>query len=145
MAVPSHDTPRFVCHGAASCDDVGRRSVLAASTTAATYRKTRDARRLVVRRFQMPLDSPGERRDASAVSTESVVVIVSLIFLLVGGSGWWYMRHRDTASGVPPRTDVPPPPIVRTSGTRPAVRLCGSNTVGAELAPALVTEFLKSR
>src|SRR5262245_51598017 len=93
----------------------------------------------------MPLDSPGGRHDGRSVNTQSVVGIVILIFLVLGVSGWWYLRHRDAGTPDTVRNGggrIPPPP---PPGTRPAVRICGSNTVGAELAPALVTEFLKSR
>jgi phosphate transport system substrate-binding protein len=58
--------------------------------------------------------------------------MIAVIALMLLG-GWWYLKHR------PPR--VPP---VQITNPRAALRIHGSNTIGAELGPALVEAYLKS-
>lgn len=58
--------------------------------------------------------------------------------LIVLGLGLWWFFKKPVTGDHPP----PPPPA---SSTRVDLRLHGSNTIGAQLAPELAAEFLRSR
>lgn len=76
--------------------------------------------------------------------------LVGAAIILIGGGGFIYVK-----SSQKPRTPVAAEVVPVTSAvgaiveTVPAgtvsIRLCGSNTIGAELAPALIEEFLKQK
>lgn len=67
--------------------------------------------------------------------------------LLVGAALWWWLQRAPTAAAAPatpatPTVVVSAPAAGVADGGSPVVRLHGSNTVGAALAPALVRAFL---
>jgi phosphate transport system substrate-binding protein len=72
--------------------------------------------------------------------------IAFIVVVAAGTAGLWYSHSRATAP-VPVASaelpaDAPGPPQPASSAS---VRLCGSNTIGAELAPALADEFLTAK
>lgn len=69
----------------------------------------------------------------------AAAVVLAMLAVGATAGGWWWRRQ--TSARTPaiaarvPAVAAPPPAV-------PALRLCGSNTIGAELAPALVEAFL---
>jgi len=85
----------------------------------------------------------GRGRRAGAMVAIGVAAAVAVVAALVIGRGRGAPRGAPPAEvGRPASGDAPAsPPAAAT----PTLRLCGSNTIGAELAPALVEAFLRRR
>ncbi|MEX8493792.1 substrate-binding domain-containing protein [Sphaerotilus sp.] len=116
--------------------------------------------RLAASRQPQALDTGGGRcsecgatlmAPAGAVRSAAPVrwLLPLLALLLVGSALWWWL-HRTPASPVAPAAAVTAvvavasasgPPVTGEAGSS-TIRLHGSNTVGAALAPALVKAFL---
>jgi phosphate transport system substrate-binding protein len=82
--------------------------------------------------------NPTDTRPASAFTVERLLVGLSIFALAMAGFITWSLR----------RHPVPPPAVASipvSTAPRPEVRLHGSNTIGAELVPALAEAFLQRR
>ncbi len=66
--------------------------------------------------------------------------LAAFALLVALASGLMFLRTR-----APATTATPPPPTPVATGPVPVVRLHGSNTIGAELVPALAEAFLSKR
>lgn len=73
----------------------------------------------------------------------------SLLVLLVLIAGLavavWQLAGKNTAAPGPARSAIPPSGRAVQHGPAAAFRLCGSNTIGSELGPALVRAYLAQR
>lgn len=81
-------------------------------------------------------DIRSARGRQAGIAAPVVVILVSLFALLLLG-GWWWVEHHPTPG---PK----PGPNPRSGRSNAVLRLHGSNTIGAKLAPALVTAYLKA-
>jgi phosphate transport system substrate-binding protein len=74
--------------------------------------------------------------------SSAVPILVVLLLLLIGGGSWFLLRKKgpDKGSSVVPMTSSSAP-----SGGNVVLRLHGSNTIGAKLAPDLAAAFLKQQ
>ena len=82
--------------------------------------------------------------EVKRAGSRSPVPIILLILLLAAGASWYLLRHRKssaTEGGVAPVSDTAAP--VATGNL--ILRLHGSNTVGAQLAPALAQAYLRQQ
>ncbi len=70
----------------------------------------------------------------------SLWALIPVLLLLagLGYTGYQFFKNRSTPEQPPAIGNTPV-----TSSTQASLRLCGSNTIGAQLAPALVSAFLK--
>jgi phosphate transport system substrate-binding protein len=98
--------------------------------------------------IQVAAATPGRRRWLVGLGIAVVAVIAAdvLLWRQPGGDGAAQLPpvaapepHPAAAAASPAPVEPPAPPAP------PALQLCGSNTVGAELAPALVEAFLKRK
>ena len=83
--------------------------------------------------------NPVEERQAS--STSPVLIVVVLLVLL--GGALWYLRSRKQTSGVdsPAASALP----ATRGGAQIILRMHGSNTIGAQLGPALAQAYLRQK
>lgn len=73
-----------------------------------------------------------ERR---APTSGPIVLVVVLVLLVVGGAGYWLLRRSLTGGGT----------IPSSGGMHVMMRLHGSNTIGAQLGPALAQAYLRQQ
>lgn len=80
-----------------------------------------------------------EERQSSSMGP--VVVLIFVVLLLAGGA--WYAYHSFTSSRK--TASAPPPQSTSGAAAKTILRLHGSNTIGAQLAPALAQAYLKQQ
>jgi phosphate transport system substrate-binding protein len=102
-----------------------------------------DGADFVCKECKRPLTAIGGEKRAASKIPVPVVVGVVLVMLLIGGGFYYFNSHRHSDTHLA-GTSVPAP---NGSGSHPAplLRLSGSNTIGAQLAPALVEAWLGER
>lgn len=85
------------------------------------------------------VSAAGSRRQAVGLISGAVVVLGGL----AAAGFWWSGRHKGTPGAPDVTNTTPPSNVPQAQDTAEVLRLHGSNTVGASLAPALVEAFLK--
>ena len=74
------------------------------------------------------------------------ILVVLLALLLIGGSAWYWFSHRQAGTaGTPGTTGSATVPPTATVAGEVLFRMHGSNTIGAQLGPALAQAFLKQQ
>src|SRR5271165_3692897 len=74
------------------------------------------------------------------------IAILLIVLLLIGAGSWYFLRHRSKGGGeAAPVTSSSGAPAVTSSGAEVILRLHGSNTIGAQLAPALAQAYLRQQ
>jgi hypothetical protein len=84
-----------------------------------------------------PATQPTRRRSALGIWALLLVIVVLLYGVLANTGGWWPFQ--------PSSPDPQPNPESLPDSSAQVVRLQGSNTVGADLAPDLAEGFLASK
>jgi phosphate transport system substrate-binding protein len=86
----------------------------------------------------IPPNDPNRQGTTSA----RVPVLIALFGVLLFGA-WWFLKHKSDNGNTTASTSTSSPANSSPAG-RVALRLHGSNTIGAALGPALVVGYLKS-
>jgi len=119
----------------------------AAATFASSLSKLEGSRRRTSVTGQTPISVAAPARSALP-SRASVAILLATACVLLG-SILWAKQQPSTASGVlalPEGGHAALAPAANSGmETEAVLRLCGSNTIGAELAPALVEAFLSDK
>ncbi len=86
----------------------------------------------------------GERTGQSSGDPLPKIIVAILLLLLLGAGGYYFWSHRGSGAKV---ADAPKNSAAVSTATASTtlLRLSGSNTIGAELAPALVEAWLTQR
>lgn len=78
------------------------------------------------------------------VDTRLAGLAALALALLACVGGWYWLRTRTTPTLVT-AAPIPAPPTAPAPAPETVLRLCGSNTIGDELAPTLVAAFLAAK
>jgi phosphate transport system substrate-binding protein len=68
--------------------------------------------------------------DAQQSVSRSPILLLALLVVVIAGGAWFLLRHRSAGDGTP-------------TGAKLILRLHGSNTIGAQLGPALAQAYLR--
>jgi phosphate transport system substrate-binding protein len=84
-----------------------------------------------------PATGPARPRSALGIRALLLVIVLLLYAVLANANGWWPFQ--------PSSTSAQPDPGVNPGSSAQVVRLEGSNTIGADLAPDLAEGFLAGK
>jgi phosphate transport system substrate-binding protein len=105
-----------------------------------------DGADFVCQECKRPLVGINDRGGSGASSKVALAIVALLATSLAGGVAYYFVSRSQsaapagTASVTSPSSGLP-----RSSGAEPVLRLSGSNTIGAELAPALAEAWLAGK
>jgi phosphate transport system substrate-binding protein len=93
-----------------------------------------------------PLVAIGDSAGGGGVNRALMLVVAIVLILLLGG-GLYYLFGRSHGTGLGSSGPVAATPgsLAPSSGVAPTLRLSGSNTIGAELGPALAEGWLAGK